>query len=93
MGLEYAINVNIGQKEFHAKDVVPGALEMPHQLKRSVDRVNVMGMAMKRLEFVTFRPVHAFASTTRREQIVKSAGKTITIMVLNASSNVNHEAC
>lgn len=93
MGLEFVINVNIGRKEFHANDVVPEVSEMP---KISADHVNVMGMAMKRWEFVIFKPVNAFANTILKGQIVPNAVRIFMVphrMLANASSNANHVAC
>lgn len=47
MGQEFAINVSTGLKVPPANDVGLEAMAMPHQLKKDVDHVNVMGMEMK----------------------------------------------
>lgn len=75
MGQDFAINVNIGLKVLHANDVDLVVMAMPHQLKRNVDHVNVMGTEMKHLAYVIFKLVNAFANTILRDQTVLNAVK------------------
>lgn len=75
MGLDFAINVNIGLKVLHASDADQEAMAMQRQSKRNADHANATAMAMKHWAYATFRRVNAFASTTLKEPTVPNAVK------------------